>query len=176
MKHVPSLILILAVLVLAACAREPFRVCFGPISSGDCKNFRSAEHFEAWEAAEREKQKRAAANFPDDFRDIVAVVLKASFKNNESEFKNTRNQYFVSVFGEDLDPTTQAKLLALGLVTEPASRYVRSQREPAFQDATGTYLSNTEVYVSSIKRLRDGAYDVEFGYNCGELCAGHYIE
>jgi hypothetical protein len=36
------------------------------------------------------------------------------------------------------------------------------------------YLSNSEVYVSQIRRLANGIYRVEFGYTCGELCAGHF--
>jgi hypothetical protein len=163
---------ILLVLVLAgACTREPYTVCFGP---SDCKDFRSAQHYEAWNAAEHKKQKEDAAGFPDDFRDIVAIVLKEYLKSNVSEFENTRDQYFVSIFGDDLDGATQSKLLELGITTEPSSKYVESRREQPFQDEYGTYLKNWDVYVSSIERLGDSSYNVEFGYSCGQLCAGHF--
>lgn len=165
---------LLVLLAIGACAREPYTVCFGSPSGGNCKNFRSAQHYEAWQAAEDKKQRAEAAGFPDDFRDIVAAVLKDLLKTNESDFKNMRHEYFVSVFGEDIDPVTQSKLLTLGVETELASKYVENGGESSSQDTPETYIKTWAVYVSSLKRLSDGTYDIEFGYRCGMLCAGHF--
>jgi hypothetical protein len=115
-----------------------------------------------------------AERFPDDYRDVVAATLKEYLQNNESEWPNHREQYFVSVFGADADAATLAKLQQLGVSALPGSGYQPSSRTPRFQDSQGVYLSNSEVYVSQIRRLANGAYRVEFGYTCGPLCAGHF--
>ena len=172
-SYMNRLPMLLTLLVVAACTREPYRVCFGP-SEDNCRNFRSVQHFEAWDAAKQKELKEAAARFPDDFRDIVAVVLKDFLKTNESPFEDVKNQYFATVFNDDIDQATQSKLSALGVVIAPGSKYVERDKELQPPSVPGAYLMNYEIYVSSIQRLGDGAYEVEFGYSCGLLCAGHF--
>jgi hypothetical protein len=159
-------------LTLGGCS-DGYQICSAPIAE-NCREFRSRAHYERWVKHESRRQLTAAEHFPDDYRDVVAATLKEYLQNNESEWPNHREQYFVSVFGADADATTLAKLQQLGVEALPGSRYVPSRKTPEFQDAQGLYLSNTEVYVSQLRRLANGSYRVEFGYYCGELCAGHF--
>jgi hypothetical protein len=161
-----------ALLTLSGCS-DGYQICSAPIAE-NCREFRSRAHYERWVKDQSRRQLRTAQHFPDDFRDIVAATLKEYLQNNESEFPNHRNQYFVSVFGEDADATTLAKLQRLGVEALPGSRYVPIDTTARLRDAHGVYLENFDVYVSGIKRLASGVYRVEFGYYCGPLCAGHF--
>lgn len=167
----PKHIAVLLLPVLSACSGG-YEICSAPIPE-NCREFRSRAHYERWVLDESRRQKLLAERFPDDYRDVVAATLKEYLQNNASEWPNHRNQYFVSVFGEDADAATLAKLQRLGVEALPGSSYVPSRKTPEFQDSNGVYLNNAEVYVSQIRRLASGVYRVEFGYYCGELCAGH---
>jgi hypothetical protein len=170
-KRIAGPLLLALLSILAGCS-EGYEICSAPITE-NCRTFRSRAHYERWVKDESRRQKAAAEHFPDDYRDIVAATLKEYLQNNESEFPNHREQYFVSVFGEDADGATLAKLQQLGIEALPGSKYVPSAMTPEFQDSQGVHLNNSEVYVSDMKRLASGAYRIEFGYNCGMLCAGH---
>lgn len=158
-------------LMLAGCS-DGYPICAAPIAE-NCRTFRSRAHYERWVKDESRRQLAAAEHFPDDYRDIVAATLKEYLQNNASEFPNHRAQYFISVFGEDGDATTLAKLQQLGIEALPGSRYVPSDTTTRLQDSRGVYLENFEVYVSNIRQLASGVYRIEFGYYCGKLCAGH---
>jgi hypothetical protein len=172
LKRIGGLLLLGALSVLAGCS-DGYQICSAPIAE-NCRKFRSRAHYERWVEEESRRQLAAAEHFPDDYRDLVAATLKEYLQNNESEWPNHREQYFVSVFGADADGATLAKLRQLGVEALPGSRYVASRKTLEFQDPRGAYLNNSEVYVSQIRRLASGVYRVEFGYHCGELCAGHY--
>lgn len=164
---------LLALLPILGGCSGGYEICSAPIAE-NCRKFRSRAHYERWVKDESRRQLVSAEHFPDDYRDIVAATLKEFLQNNESEFPNARNQYFVSVFGDDADAATLAKLQASGIEALPASTYVSNPAAPRLQDPQGVYLDNFEVYVSAIKRLASGVYRVEFGYYCGPRCAGHY--
>jgi hypothetical protein len=157
--------------ILAGCS-QGYEICSAPIAE-NCRTFRSRAHYERWVKDESRRQLSAAERFPDDYRDVVAATLKEYLQNNDSEWPNHREQYFVSVFGADADTITLGKLQQLGIEALPGSRYVSSDTRHRLQDSQGRYLQNSEVYVSAIKRLSSGVYRVEFGYYCGSLCAGH---
>ena len=158
--------------ILGGCS-DGYAICAAPIAE-NCRKFRSRAHYERWVKDESRWQLAVVDSFPDDYRDVVAATLKEYLQNNASEFPNHRVQYFVSVFGEDADAATLAKLQQLGIESEPGSNYVPDDTTPRLQDSRGVYLENYEVYVSDIKRLASGVYRVEFGYDCGTLCAGHF--
>jgi hypothetical protein len=164
---------LLALLPILSGCSDGYPICSAPIAE-NCRKFRSRAHYERWVEDESRRQLAAAEHFPDDYRDVVAATLKEHLQNNASEFPNHRNQYFVSVFGEDADTATLAKLQQLGVEALPGSGYVTTDRTPRLQDSQGVYLANFEVYVSAIKRLASGVYRVEFGYYCGQHCAGHF--
>jgi hypothetical protein len=164
---------LLALLPILSGCSDGYPICSAPIAE-NCRTFRSRAHYERWVKDESRRQLAAAERFPDDYRDVVAATLKEHLLNNASEFPNHRNQYFVSVFGEDADAATLAKLQQLGVEALPGSGYVPNDRTPRLQDSRGVYLENFEVYVSAIKRLASGVYRVEFGYYCGQRCAGHF--
>lgn len=164
---------LLALLPLLSGCSDGYPICSAPIAE-NCRTFRSRAHYERWVKDESRRQLTIAQHFPDDYRDIVAVTLKEYLQNNESEFPNHRAQFFVSVFGDDADAATLAKLQQLGILAQPGSGYVPSDRAPRLQDSQGVYLENFEVYVSNIRRLASGVYRVEFGYYCGMRCAGHF--
>lgn len=171
MKRIGGLLLPGLLSVLAGCS-DGYQICSAPIAE-NCRKFRSRAHYERWVKEEGSRQLAAAAHFPDDYRDVVAVTLKEYLQNNVSEWPNHREQYFVSVFGEDADAATLAKLQQLGIEAQPGSKYVPSDLTPEFQDSQGVHLNNSEVYVSQIRWLASGVYRVEFGYTCGPRCAGH---
>jgi hypothetical protein len=156
---------------LAGCS-DGYNICSAPITE-NCRTFRSEAHYQRWVKHQGRRQLTTARHFPDDYRDVVAATLKEYLQNNASEFPNHRAQYFVSVFGEDADATTLAKLQQLGIEALPGSQYVPNTTTPRLQDSQGVYLENYEVYVSDIRHLASGLYRIEFGYDCGELCAGH---
>jgi hypothetical protein len=164
---------LLALLPILSGCSDGYPICSAPIAE-NCRKFRSRAHYERWVEDESRRQLAAAEHFPDDYRDVVAATLKEHLQDNASEFPNHRNQYFVSVFGEDADAATLAKLQQLGVEALPGSDYVPTDRTPRLQDSQGVYLENFEVYVSAIKRLASGVYRVEFGYYCGQRCAGHF--
>ena len=158
---------LLASLFLSGCS-DGYPICSAPIAE-NCRTFRSRAHYERWVKDESRRQLVTAQYFPDDYRDVIAATLKEYLQNNDSEFPNSRVQYFVSVFGADADAMTLAKLQQLGVESLPGSQYVSKPET----DAGDVHLENYEVYVSSIKHLAGGDYRIEFGYYCGELCAGH---
>lgn len=167
------LALLLIVGVVCACSRDDtsIEVCSRP--GDDCRTFRSWQDYDAWEASEYRKQRERAERFPHDYRDIAIAVLKLRLKDNDSEFANHRPRYFVSVLGEDIDEASRAKLLALGVATEPGSAFIRGTRQ--YLESDGEFrISNTEVRISSVEWRRDGTYLVEIDYFCGDLCAGAY--
>jgi hypothetical protein len=127
-----------------------------------------------WLAADDIRKKAVAQRFAHDYRVIVAVTLKEYLQTNESEFENVRDQYFVSVFGDDVDEVTRTMLRAYGIETELGSRYVESERTEEFRDNEGHWLMNTKVGVSDIESLGNDSYRVTFGYSCGMLCAGSF--
>lgn len=163
---------VVALLLLAGCSRG-YEICSAPIAE-NCRTFRSRAHYERWVTSESRRDKAAAEHFRDDYHDIIAATLKEYLQNNASEYPNHRSQYFVSVFGEDADATTLAKLQQLGIEAQPGSGYVPGNEVLRLQDSQGVYLENFEIYVSDIKRLASGIYRVEFGYSCGPRCAGHF--
>jgi hypothetical protein len=167
-----GLILLALLSSLGGCA-DGYNICSAPIAE-NCRTFRSRAHYERWVKDESRRQLTTAQHFPDDYRDVIAATLKEYLQSNESEFPNHRVQYFVSVFGEDADAATFAKLQQVGIEALPGSQYVTTDATPRLQDSQGVYLENYEVYVSNIKRLASGVYRVEFGYSCGKLCAGHF--
>jgi hypothetical protein len=170
-KRIAGLILLGLLSLLAGCS-DGYEICSAPIAE-NCRTFRSRAHYERWVKDESRRQRATAENFPDDYRDVVAATLKEYLQNNASEFPNSRVQYFVSVFGEDADAATLAKLQQLGIEAFPGSQYVPNNTTPRLQDSRGVYLENYQVYVSDIRHLTNGDYRIEFGYYCGELCAGH---
>lgn len=164
---------VLALLSILGGCSDGYTICSAPIAE-NCRKFRSRAHYERWVKDESRRQLAAAQRLPDDYREIVAATLKEFLQNNESEFPNARNQYFVSVFGDDADATTLKRLQQAGIEASPGSKYVPNQTARRLQDSEGVYLDNFEVYVSAIRRLASGVYRVEFGYYCGPRCAGHY--
>jgi hypothetical protein len=164
------LLLLAAVSSLAGCS-DGYNICAAPITE-NCRTFRSEAHYQRWVKDQTRRQLVTAQRFPDDYRDVVAATLKEYLQNNASEFPNHRAQYFVSIFGEDADAATLAKLQQLGIEALPGSNYVPDATSRP-QDVNGVYLENYQVYVSDIRHLASGVYRVEFGYYCGELCAGH---
>lgn len=164
---------LLALLPILGGCSDGYTICSAPIAE-NCRKFRSRAHYERWVKDESRRQLAFAERFPDDYRDVVAATLKEYLQNNASEFPNHRNQYFVSVFGEDADAAMLAKLQQLGVEALPGSRYVPNDPAARLQDSRGVYLENFEVYVSAIKRLASGVYRVEFGYYCGQRCVGHF--
>lgn len=170
-KRIAGLLLVGALALLAGCS-DGYEICSAAIVE-NCRTFRSEAHYQRWVKDEIRRQLATARHFPDDYREVVAVTLKEYLQNNASEFPNHRAQYFVSVFGEDADVTTLAKLQQLGIEALPGSEYLPSNATPRLQDSQGVYLENHEVYVSDIRHLASGVYRIEFGYYCGELCAGH---
>jgi hypothetical protein len=172
LKSLAGLLLLGLLSILGGCS-DGYEICSAPIAE-NCREFRSRAHYERWVKDESRRQKATAERFPDDYRDIVATTLKEYLQNNDSQWPNTREQYFVSVFAEDADAATLAKLQGLGVDGLPGSNYVPSSQTSEFQDVQGVYLNNSEVYVSQIRRLASGVYRVEFGYSCGRQCAGHF--
>jgi hypothetical protein len=170
-KCLAGLLLLATFSSLAGCS-EGYNICSAPIAE-NCRTFRSRAHYQRWVTDQSRRQLTTARHFPDDYRDVVAATLKEYLQNNASEFPNHRAQYFVSVFGEDADATALAKLQQLGIEALPGSQYVPSETTARLQDSRGVYLENYQVYVSDIRRLASGDYRIEFGYYCGELCAGH---
>jgi hypothetical protein len=170
-KRFVGLLLLATLSSLAGCS-DGYNICSAPIAE-NCRTFRSKAHYQRWVKDHTRRQLTTAEQFPDDYRDVVAATLKEYLQNNASEFPNHRAQYFVSVFGADADAATLAKLRQLGIEALPGSRYVPSATTARLQDSQGVYLENFEVYVSAIKYLASGVYRIEFGYYCGELCAGH---
>ena len=169
--HHRALGVLATLLGLAGCS-DGYNICSAPIAE-NCRTFRSKAHYQRWVKDQSRRQLTTAQHFPDDYRDVVAATLKEYLQNNASEFPNHRAQYFVSVFGEDADAMTLAKLQQLGIEALPGSRYVPSDTKARLQDSRGVYLENFEVYVSNLRQLASGVYRIEFGYYCGELCAGH---
>lgn len=170
-KRATALLLLLGLLpILTGCA-DGYPICSAPIAE-NCRKFRSRAHYERWVKDESRRQLATAQHFPDDYRDVVAATLKEYLQNNASEFPNHRAQYFISIFGEDADATTLAKLRQLGIEAQPSSNFVPDAASRP-QDSNGVYLENYQVYVSNIRHLASGVYRVEFGYYCGKLCAGH---
>lgn len=157
---------------LAGCS-DGYNICSAPIA-GNCRTFRSEAHYQRWVKDENRRQLARAQHFPDDYRDVVAATLKELLQSNDSEFPNHRKQYFLSVFGEDADATTLARLQQLGVKALPSSQYVQHDAPHRLQDAQGVYLENFQIYVSQLKHLASGDYRIEFGYYCGALCAGHF--
>jgi hypothetical protein len=164
--------LLLAILSSLAGCSKGYNICSAPIAE-NCRTFRSEAHYQRWVKGQGHRQLATAQHFPDDYRDVVAATLKEYLQNNESEFPNHRAQYFVSVFGEDADAETLAKLQQLGVDALPGSQYPPNNTTSRPQDSRGVYLENYEVYVSDLRHLARGVYRIEFGYYCGELCAGH---
>lgn len=164
---------LLAMLPILGGCSDGYDICSAPIAE-NCRKFRSRAHYERWVKDESRRQLGAAEHFPDDYRDVVAATLKEFLQNNESEWPSRRNQYFVSVFGEDADAPTLAKLQQLGVEAQPGSKYEPNNKARSLQDSRGVYVDNFEVYVSGIKHLASGVYRIEFGYYCGMRCAGHY--
>lgn len=171
LKSVVGLLLLATFSSLAGCS-DGYNICSAPITE-NCRTFRSEAHYRRWVTNQGRRQLTTAQQFPDDYRDVVAATLKEYLQNNASEFPNSRVQYFVSVFGEDTDAATLAKLQQLGIEALPGSKYVPNNTTPRLQDSQGVYLENYQVYVSDIRHLTNGDYRIEFGYYCGELCAGH---
>lgn len=171
LKWFGGLLLLATLSSLAGCS-DGYNICSAPITE-NCRTFRSKAHYQRWVKDHSDRQLATAQHFPDDYRDVVAVTLKEYLQNNASEFPNHRAQYFISVFGEDADATTLEKLQQLGIEALPGSQYVPNDTTPRPQDSQGVYLENYEVYVSDIRHLASGVYRIEFGYYCGELCAGH---
>jgi hypothetical protein len=171
-KSVLGLLLLVTFSSLAGCS-DGYNICSAPITE-NCRTFRSEAHYRRWVTNQGRRQLTTAQRFPDDYRDVVAATLKEYLQNNASEFPNHRAQYFVSVFGEDADATTLAKLQQLGIEALPGSLHVPNATTPRLQDSQGVYLENYEVYVSDIRHLASDVYRIEFGYYCGELCAGHF--
>jgi len=171
LKCVVGLLLLATLSSLAGCS-DGYHICSAAITE-NCRTFRSEAHYQRWVKDEIRRQLVTAQQFPDDYRDVVAATLKEYLQNNDSEFPNHRIQYFVSVFGEDADTTTLAKLQQLGIEALPSSQYAPADATPRPQDSRGVFLENYQVYVSDIKHLASGVYRVEFGYYCGKLCAGH---
>lgn len=170
-KSVAGLLLLVTFSSLAGCS-DGYSICSAPIAE-NCRTFRSEAHYQRWVKGQTRRQLVTAQRFPDDYRDVVAATLKEYLQNNASEFPNHRAQYFVSIFGEDADATTLAKLQQLGIEAQPGSNYVPDATASRPQDSQGVYLENYQVYVSDIRHLASGVYRVEFGYYCGKLCAGH---
>lgn len=166
MKQIALLLLSLA--MLSGCS-EGFEICSAPIAE-NCREFRSEAHYKRWVKSQSRRQLVAARHFPDDYRDVVAATLKDLLQNNESEFPNARRQFFASVFGEDADATTLAKLQQLGVQAQPGSGM---PNEIVIKNSQGGYIENYQVYVSDVRRLASGVYRVEAGYYCGPRCAGH---
>lgn len=166
-------VLLLGLLSLLAGCSKGYNICSAPIAE-NCRTFRSEAHYQRWVKDESRRQLAAARHFPDDYRDVIAAALKKLLQSNESEFPNTRRQYFVSAFGEDADAATLAKLQQLGIDALPGSRYMQNDTTHRSQDSQGVYLDNYQIYVSQLKHLANGDYRIEFGYFCGELCAGHF--
>jgi hypothetical protein len=171
-KRIGGLLLLGVLSLLAGCS-DGFDICSAAITE-NCRRFRSEAHYRRWVNDENRRLLAAAQRFPDDYRDVVAATLKEYLQNNESEFPNHRAQYFVSVFGEDADAATLAKLQQLGIEALPNSNYVSDDTKARPRDPQGRSLDNYEIYVSAIKHLASGVYRVEFGYHCGDFCAGHF--
>lgn len=163
--------LLASLLILGGCS-EGYTICSAPIAE-NCRKFRSRAHYERWVKDESRRQLTTAQRFPDDYRDVIAATLKELLQTNQSEFPNHRRQYFLSVFGEDADAMTLTKLQQLGIEAVPGSQYVKNVTHRP-QDSQGVYLDTYEVYVSQLKHLASGEYRIEFGYYCGDLCAGHF--
>lgn len=172
LKCVVGLLLLATLCGLAGCS-DGYNICSAVITE-NCRTFRSEAHYQRWVKGQTRRQLVKAQQFPDDYRDVVAATLREYLQNNASEFPNHRAQYFVSIFGEEADATTLAKLQQLGIEALPGSQYVPTNTTPRPQDAQGVYLENYQVYVSDIRHLASGIYRIEFGYYCGELCAGHF--
>ena len=170
-KSVAGLLLLVTLSSLAGCS-DGYNICSAPIAE-NCRTFRSEAHYRRWVTNQGRRQLLTAQRFPDDYREVVAVTLKEYLQNNASEFPNHRIQYFVSVFGQDADAATLAKLQQLGIDAVPGSNYVPDASTSRPQDSQGVYLENYQIYVSDIRHLASGVYRVEFGYYCGKLCAGH---
>lgn len=169
-KCVVGLLLLVTFSSLAGCS-DGYNICSAAITE-NCRTFRSEAHYQRWVQGETRRQLVTAQGFPDDYREVVAVTLKEYLQNNASEFPNHRIQYFVSVFGRDADADTLAKLQQLGIEALPGSSYITDATSRP-RDSNGVYLENYQVYVSNIRHLASGIYRVEFGYFCGQLCAGH---
>jgi hypothetical protein len=163
--------LLASLLSLSGCS-DGYNICSAPIAE-NCRTFRSRAHYERWVKEESRRQLATAEHFPDDYRDVIAATLAEYLQNHASEFPNSRNQYFFSVLGEDADAATLAKLKQLGIEALPGSSYV-STDTLRLRDSQGVYLENFQVYVSSLKHLASGSYRIEFGYYCGQRCAGHF--
>jgi hypothetical protein len=170
-RHLFAGALLASLLTLSGCS-DGYNICSAPIAE-NCRTFRSRAHYERWVKDQSRRQLATAQHFPDDYHDVIAATLKEYLQNNESEFPNHRTQFFVAVFGEDADATTLAKLQQLGIEALPGSQYVPSGATPHLTDSQAVQLENFQVYVSNLRHLASGDYRIEFGYYCGELCAGH---
>jgi hypothetical protein len=174
-SHMKAVTFIGAICMLVGCGkREGYEVCFGDGANdkGICRTFRSEEHYERWLAADQISRKAVAERLPNDYREIVAETLREYLGSGESEFMDVKEQFFISVFGSDVDTTVQAKLLEHGIEAQPASAFVESYGTKGLKDDAGRFLWNTSIDVSSLERLDDGSYRVGFSYWCGMLCAG----
>jgi hypothetical protein len=108
--------------------------------------------------------KRYAESLPFDYRDLVRDLLVEYLHSLSLPGKG--HQYFVGVFGGDVDAALTAKLHASGIEVRPASAW-------SFPDGKQVRSSpNVRITVGEMRQLTPDTFTIRIGYYCGTLCAG----
>ena len=159
----------LLVVLVAACEREsPYTACYGP--DDNCREFRTREDMERWEAEDLVRRRNLARQLPVDYREVAFVVIY-NFLHRDSPTETHRSRYFLSILEEDPDPALIARFAKAGVKVEPASMYASAETEDqADQQLDDTVL--VSVGIREIRWIEADIYRADFGYVCGMLCAG----
>ncbi|HEY7641683.1 MAG TPA: hypothetical protein VH814_18275 [Steroidobacteraceae bacterium] len=132
----------------------------------DPTNCKRASEWAAEAAAKDAEDRKFAAALPFDYRDLVAALVVEFIRT--SSFPGKDHQYFVGVFGEDLDSALAAKLHASGINALPAS----ARKVPGENEHPVHASPLISIGVGDIKQIDADTFTIRLGYHCGSLCAG----
>lgn len=128
----------------------------------DCK---TAAEWERKQAAEFANQRRYAEALPFDYRDLVHALLVEYIRS--TSLPGADHQYFVTVFGGDVDAALTAKLQASGLEVLPGSAWNPNEGPPQ-SDRSG---SRVKLHVAELEQVAADTFTIRIGYYCGPRCA-----
>lgn len=155
-----------ALAIAAGCGRsdDDVHVCEAK-DPNNCWTYASPVEFNRAMAAEDARQRRLAEGLPFDYHDLLHALLIEYL--HSSSFPDVDNQYFVSVFGSDIDHALTTRLHASGIDVQPSSAWTIADPQPV----DGRHVSRIKVEVSYIKQVGPETFGVGIGYYCGGLCA-----
>ena len=152
-------------MVVTGCshAEEPLLCMVTPNNTNECK---TAAAWEAEDAAKFSKQREYAESLPFDYRDLLQALVVEYI--GSARLPGNEQQYFVSVFGKDIDGALVGKLYRSGIKVHPGSAWTLTDERA---ELAGEAM-RVRLHLGEIKQLAPDTFSVRVGYYCGPRCAG----